>query len=153
MNCKKYFALCVAALFALAPLTAKEQKEERSWIAIAQDLYARMLDGVERRDWKYTIHHGRLLARRFTTTPYGDDANYYVGIAYYWMREYAHANLYFSEYLKASSKSKIFSKRRFSTSFDIAVKYESGQRRRMFKKKHLPKLFYASKGERSRDLR
>jgi outer membrane protein assembly factor BamD (BamD/ComL family) len=132
-----FITIAIATL--ATPLCSREPLPEGAWIEIARDLSERTLDGCKREDWSYTLHHARLLATRCSETPYAADAWYYVGVAYYYMKEYGHAARAFSTYLDTSTAPKFFEEA-LLYKFDIATQYEKGQCSRLFGKRYLPKF-------------
>lgn len=93
---------------------------------------------IEEGDWKEAQVNFSALTYNYPNSSYGQEGNYYLGIAWFRMREFDFANEAFSKYLKVKSNPKFF-KEAILYKFDIAEEFRNGAPRRFFGTKQLPK--------------
>lgn len=99
------------------------------------DLGAQALDAC---DWNEALCQFTIVSCSFPSTPYGQEALFYIGISYYYLEEYDMANEAFSQYLKASSNPRLFQEA-VEYKYSIAECFKNGAKRRFFGTKKLPK--------------
>lgn len=89
-------------------------------------------------DWGTATIEFSIVSLNFPNDPRGHLANYYLGIAYYFLEEYEFANDAFSKYLKAESHPAFFNET-IEYKFAIAEAFRCGAKRRIFSSRKCPK--------------
>ncbi len=103
-----------------------------------QEHYALGAKAIEQGDWPEAAVQFRIISVNFPTTAYGQDANFYLGVAYYHLAEFDFANEEFTEYLKCQSNPQFFEEV-IEYKFAIAEKFAAGAKRRFLGTKRMPK--------------
>lgn len=95
-------------------------------------------EAMEQCNWKEAARHFKIVSVNFSTSPFGQDASYYLGICNYNMGEYDFANDAFSHYLKIQTNPKFFQD---SIEYKLAIAnhFRHGAKRHFFGTKQLPK--------------
>jgi len=93
---------------------------------------------IEGCNWHEAVIHFNIIAKCFPRTSYGQEAYFYLGIAYYNLGELDFANEAFSDYLKVQGNPRFFQET-IEYKFCIAEKFTAGAKRRFFGTKQLPK--------------
>lgn len=89
-------------------------------------------------DWGEATIEFSIVALNFPNDPRGHLANYYLGIAYYYLEDYDFANDAFSDYLKAESHPAFF-KETIEYKFAVAEAFRCGAKRRILSSRKCPK--------------
>jgi outer membrane protein assembly factor BamD (BamD/ComL family) len=89
-------------------------------------------------DWGAATFEFSIVSLNFPNDPRGHLANYYLGIAYYFLEEYEFANDAFSKYLKAESHPAFFNET-IEYKFAIAEAFRCGAKRQIFSSRKSPK--------------
>lgn len=105
----------------------------------AEGHYNAGLNAMNAEDWDEAARQFSIASYNFPNSPYGQEAFYYEGVAFYKMGEYDFANTSFSEYLKAKNHPRFFQET-IEYKFSIAELFRMGARRRFLGTKQLPKL-------------
>lgn len=95
-------------------------------------------EAMQHGDWREAAHQFRVVSVNFPTTPQGQEAFFYLGMAYYQFQEFDFANDAFSNYLKCNSNPEHFEDA-ILYKFDIANQFKDGAKKRPFGTKQLPK--------------
>jgi outer membrane protein assembly factor BamD (BamD/ComL family) len=103
-----------------------------------QEHFSLGLRAMESAHWQEAAKQFRIVSVNFSSTPYGQEANYYLGIAYFYLEEYDFADESFTQYLKAVNNPKFFQET-VEYKFAIAEKFKNGAKRRFFGTRKLPK--------------
>ncbi|MBA3957551.1 MAG: outer membrane protein assembly factor BamD [Parachlamydiaceae bacterium] len=96
------------------------------------------MNALEHCDWREASTQFRILALNFPNNPLGQDAQYYLGVAYYNLGDYDFANEAFSEYLKCHPDPELFEDA-LAYKFEIANQFRCGAKARFFGWKQMPR--------------
>ena len=96
------------------------------------------MGALEQKDWQEAATQFLIVTTNFPATSYGQDAFYYLGIAYFHLKEFEFANDAFSQYLKAKNNPQYFQEA-IEYKYKIAEAFKEGERRRVLGYKQLPK--------------
>jgi len=88
--------------------------------------YNTVIDYYQKQNWKRLAYACNDLIDEFPDSPFAREGYYYLGIAYYQLREFAYANKAFSNYLKKELSPKFFDQV-MHLKFDIAQALERGK--------------------------
>lgn len=88
--------------------------------------------------WEEAAKHFCIVSVNFPSTPYGQEAFYFLGVSYFFLEEYDFANEALSNYLKVQSNPRYFESA-IEFKFCIAEHLSAGARCRPFGTKQLPK--------------
>jgi outer membrane protein assembly factor BamD (BamD/ComL family) len=141
---KLLFTLGVCFLFTSSSEAAFTLKNGRFVKAEVQatlsldEHYALGIEAINEGKWDEAVEHFNILSTTFPHTPYGQEASYYLGMAYYELEEFDLANEAFSQYIKAQSHPKFFMDAIWYK-YSIAEKFKNGAKKRFFGSKQLPK--------------
>jgi outer membrane protein assembly factor BamD (BamD/ComL family) len=89
-------------------------------------------------DWNESLTQFTIVSSCFSSTPYAQEAMFYIGVSYFYLEEYDLANDAFSEYLKSQSNPRLFQEA-VEYKYWIAECFKNGAKRRFFGTKKLPK--------------
>ncbi|MEM1283359.1 MAG: tetratricopeptide repeat protein [Chlamydiota bacterium] len=107
-----------------------------------KDHYNFGVEAFEAKNWNEAAKQFNIVAIEFPDSPYGADAYYFAGVAYYQIKEYDLANEAFNNYLKVKNDPKFFQEV-IQYKFSIAEQFRGGARRRPFGTKQFPKWLSA----------
>jgi len=96
------------------------------------------IENLNCQNWINAATNFKVVAKCFPLSIYGQDANYYLGVALFQMEEFDFANDAFSDYIGAKNHPKFFIEA-IEYKFCIAEAFKKGATRRFFSKKQLPK--------------
>lgn len=96
------------------------------------------VEALSCQDYREASKQFRIVAKCFPTSSYGQDANYFLGVAYFELTEFDLANMAFSDYIKAKSHPQYFIEA-IEYKFCIAEAFKAGAKRRIWGTKQLPK--------------
>jgi outer membrane protein assembly factor BamD (BamD/ComL family) len=105
----------------------------------AQDIHNYIVNAFEENDWMKLLNGSKAMLDNYQETTYSDDAAYYLGVAYFNLKDYAISNDKFSQYLKQKYNPKFFYDS-INYKFLIAEQYKTGKRKRLFKWTKAPKI-------------
>ncbi len=103
-----------------------------------QEHYSAALIAYETENWKELVLHADAVAKNFTTTPFAEEAQFFLGIGYFHLGEYETANKQLSGYLKKQVAPKHFQEA-MEIKFAIAEKYREGAKKHLLGWRTLPK--------------
>lgn len=89
-------------------------------------------------DWREASRQFTIISTQFSSSPYGQESLYHLGVAEYNLSEYDFANDAFSQYLKSQNNPQHFLNA-IEYKYYIAEKFRCGARRRFLGTKQLPK--------------
>ncbi|MEI8364950.1 MAG: outer membrane protein assembly factor BamD [Parachlamydiaceae bacterium] len=104
----------------------------------ARDHYKAAAKAYESRHWAEAAKHFCILTVNFPNSVYVQEADYFLGVSYYFLDEYDLANRSLTEYLKVQNNPRYFQSA-VEFKFAIAEQFNAGARRRPFGSKQLPK--------------
>lgn len=122
-----------------APLLALEE-EELTWENTAPSVqeYNRALQqAIVEGSWWSVIDYAQLISYNFPTTPFAQEASFLMGEAYYKLDQFEYANDCFTAYLNHVSSPKHFEDA-IEYKFNIAEKFASGTKKRLFGSAKMP---------------
>lgn len=93
---------------------------------------------MESADWREAVRQFQIVSANFPMSVSGQEANYYLGAAYFQCEEFDFANDAFSQYLKGHNNPQYFEEV-ITYKFAIANKFKNGARKHFFGTKQLPK--------------
>jgi outer membrane protein assembly factor BamD (BamD/ComL family) len=130
----RFFLLCTFLFSCL--LYGKEEMT-------VQEHYSSLSEAFQQQHWKDLRYHSSVILDEFPDSPFSQEAKYYQAISLFYLKEYEQANIEFSQYLK-----KITSMQHFEDAiqykFQIAEKFRTGTRARLFGWKRLPRMLSAA---------
>lgn len=103
-----------------------------------QEHFSLGINALENKDWNEAAKQFRIITVNFPASPYGQEAHYYLGIAYGYLHEFDFANESFTKYLKVVNNPKFFQET-IQFKFEIAENFKKGAKRRFFGTKQMPK--------------
>lgn len=89
-------------------------------------------------DWATAMQQFNIVTYNFPSSPYGQEAYYFLGVSYYFLAEFDFANEAFSEYLKVQGNPRYFQSA-VEFKFSIAEELNAGAKCRLFGTKQMPK--------------
>lgn len=96
------------------------------------------MQALESGCWSDAASQFTIVSSHYPVTPFGQEANYHLGVAYYYMQEYDFANTAFSNYLKCHNDPRFFLET-IEYKFCIAEQFRCGAKRRFFQTRKMPK--------------
>lgn len=103
-----------------------------------EDHFALGCKAIHEDEWEEAAFQFRIVTSNFPNTVYGQEGYYYLGASYYFCGEYDLANEALTQYLKCQGNPRFFQEA-IDYKFGIAEKLASGEKRRFFGTKRLPK--------------
>ena len=104
----------------------------------AQEHFEAGAEAYGRCDWTEAMQQFNITSYNFPSSPYGQEAYYFLGVSYYYLQEYDFANEAFSSYLKVQCNPRYFQSA-VEFKFCIAEQLNAGAKCRLFGTKQLPK--------------
>lgn len=103
-----------------------------------QEHYSAAMDALEKKDWEELVHQSTIIYKNFPSSPFSQDAMYYLGIGHFNLKNYDMANKQFSAYLKRQTTPKHFEEA-IQYKFSIAEKFKSGAKKHIMGWESMPK--------------
>jgi outer membrane protein assembly factor BamD (BamD/ComL family) len=103
-----------------------------------QEHYSAALDAYQKQNWDEVTHHCVIVIKNFGSTPFAQEAYFYLGVSYFYLEEYEFANRFFTKYLKKQGAPKFFEEA-IEYKFKIAERYQHGARLHVLGMESLPK--------------
>jgi outer membrane protein assembly factor BamD (BamD/ComL family) len=145
MILKSIFLLFFSSLIAISDLqgafTIKDGKFVNADLVPTmpvEDHYSAGTAAYQEGKWNSAAYHFAIVANNFPGSPYAQESNFYLAVAYYNQAEYDMANDAFTAYLQGSDHPRLFIEA-MEYKFAIAEKFRLGARRRLLGTKQLPK--------------
>ncbi|MGA8164117.1 MAG: outer membrane protein assembly factor BamD [Waddliaceae bacterium] len=104
----------------------------------AEEYYRLGSAAIHAEDWRVAAKQFYLASFYYPETTYGQDAHFYLGIAYYHLQEFDFANEAFSTYLNCQTNPRFF-REAIQNKFSIAEHFRNGELCRVLSTKQLPK--------------
>jgi len=114
-----------------------------------QEHYRIGAEALNAGNWEEAAKQFRVVSYNFPSSSYGQDANYYLGIAYYKMQEYDFSNDSMDLYLKCQTNPKYFQEA-IEYKLCIAEQFRCGAKRHYYGTRYMPK--WASGKEMALDI-
>lgn len=147
MSYKLFWVLCGAVLaFFCAPQLQAAYTLKDGWFVNCdevasvspQEHFELGSQAIDACNWKEAARQFYIVSYNFPANPYGQEAFFYLGVAYFYLKEYDFANNAFSQYLKAHSNPRLFQEA-VEYKYAIAERFKEGAKRRFFGTKKMPK--------------
>ncbi|NGX56839.1 MAG: Outer membrane protein assembly factor BamD [Candidatus Anoxychlamydiales bacterium] len=136
MKIKKYLLLfTVFSSFAFA----QDQSNEMS----AQTYYTYASEAFNNENWMNVINYSKVLVKHYPNSPLTKEVSFYLGVAYFNLKDFELANRYFSRYLKNENSPRFFEEG-LMYKFEIAQKFKNGAKKHAFSSSSGPKVINAS---------
>jgi outer membrane protein assembly factor BamD (BamD/ComL family) len=132
--------LCVSSLTS-ADYRVKEgkivngQKDRENSV---QECFAKATDAYGRKAWEELVQHSLIVVKNFPTTPFSQEATFYLGVGYFHLRDYELSNKQFSSYLKRQTTPRHFEEA-IQYKFDIAERFQQGAKKHLMGWETMPK--------------
>ncbi len=142
---KKFLILTLlfsVPLFSETPLTRYKQYKSLygySGVQTAERMFERQQKYFENKDFKRVVELGTVLSEELASSPFAAEGAYFKAEALLQMKEYEKANEAFSYYLSHFNHLKHFQEA-MQHKFEIAEAFMNGQKKRLFRSSHLPKI-------------
>jgi outer membrane protein assembly factor BamD (BamD/ComL family) len=108
----------------------------------AQTYYTYASQAFQNENWVNVINYSKVLVKHYPDSPFTKEISYYLGVAYFNLRDFEMANRYFSRYLK--NEFPRFFEEALTYKFEIAKKYKNGSKKHAFSSSSGPKIVDAS---------
>lgn len=116
--------------------------EEKQPIESVQKYYSIASDAFEKYDWNKVIKNSLLIIRNYPESAFTKESLFFLGVAYFNMRDYEMSNKYFTKYLKDDFNPKYFEET-MHYKFSIAENFKNGAKKRLFGWQKGPKILVA----------
>jgi outer membrane protein assembly factor BamD (BamD/ComL family) len=134
-----------APIFSEAAYTIKDGKlinmHEIATMSV-QEHYSLLKEALENHNFQELIRQANVIIKNFPDSPFAWDAYFYLGEAYFHLREFDMANANFAAYLKQSAPK--FFEQAIEYKFRIAQEFEKGEKRPLLGIEGMPKWMPAS---------
>lgn len=144
MKLSPFILLILTTLFSLplqAAYTLKDGKLINSkYLATlsVQEHYSAAMEAYEKKDWEELINQATIVTKNFPTTPFAQEALYFLGVGYFEIEDYELANQNFSSYLKKQATPKHFEEA-IKYKFAVAEKFQKGAKKHVMGWQNMPK--------------
>jgi len=125
-------------LFFLVGSVSASQTKTKS----VQEYYSLASSAFERQNWSYVVNYCRAIIHNYSQSPFAKEALFYLGIAYFNLKNYEASNKYFTRYLKDDFNPKYFEEVMYYK-YLVARKFHQGERKRLFGLNRGPKVIFA----------
>ncbi|KKL26655.1 hypothetical protein LCGC14_2393110, partial [marine sediment metagenome] len=136
MKLIKYFLLSCCLLF--SPIYSYQVTPNQT----AYEFFTQANHAFEKSEWIEVIKYSKIIIQKFPNTSFTKDALYYLGVAYFNLKDYEISNKYFTRYLKDDFNPKYFEET-MHYKYSIAHFFKNGAKKRMFNWKKGPKVVAA----------
>ena len=103
-----------------------------------QEHYSLAMDAYQKQEWNTTIHQALIVVKNFSSTPFAQEALFYLGVGYFHIGEFEYANKSFTHYLKKQATPKFFEDA-IQYKFKIAEQYHHGAKKHILGWEAMPK--------------
>lgn len=144
---KPPFILCLFLAFISFPLAThaaytfkngKLIKSEDVATMSVQEHYSAAIDAYQKRNWDEVVHQSLIVIKNFPSTPFAQEAYFYLGVGYFHLDEFEFSNRFLTTYLKKQSTPKYFEEA-IQYKFKIAEKYQRGAKKHILGWEAMPK--------------
>ncbi|HSX03138.1 MAG TPA: outer membrane protein assembly factor BamD [Rhabdochlamydiaceae bacterium] len=102
-----------------------------------QEHYQGMIAAYEKKEWKELVRQATILSKYFKSTPFSEEAAFFLGVGHLNLEDYEFANNQFSAYLKQQVAPKHFEEA-IQYKFTIAEKFHQGEKKHLFAMESMP---------------
>lgn len=113
------------------------KSEEVATLSV-QEHYSAALDAYQNEKWEETAHQALIVVKNFPSTPFAQEAYFYLGVSYFYLGEYEYANRFLTTYLKKQATPKHFEEA-IQYKFKIAQEYHQGAKKHVLGWESMPK--------------
>lgn len=113
-------------------------KSEEVATMSVQEHYSAAIDAYQKQNWEEVVHHCVVVIKNFGSTPFAQEAYFYLGVAYFHTGEYEFANRFLTKYLKKQATPKFFEEA-IHYKFKIAKEYHKGAKKHVLGFENMPK--------------
>jgi outer membrane protein assembly factor BamD (BamD/ComL family) len=113
-------------------------KSEEVATMSVQEHYSAAVDAYQNKNWDEVIHHSVIVIKNFSSTPFAQEAYFFLGVGYFHSGEMEFANRFLTKYLKKQATPKHFEEA-IHYKFKIAEKYHRGAKKHVLGFETLPK--------------
>ena len=103
-----------------------------------QEHYSAAMDAYQKQNWEELVLQSLIVVKNFSSTPFAQEAYFYLGVGYFQMSEYEYANRFFTRYLKKQATPKFFEEA-IQYKFKIAEEYRRGAKKHILGWDTMPK--------------
>lgn len=111
-------------------------------IESVQKYYSQTSESFEKYDWPKVIEYGSEIIRNYPNSPFAKDTLFYLGVAYFNLRDFDTSNKNFTKYLKDDFNPKYFEET-MQYKYEIAQNFKNGAKKRLFGMQKGPKIMPA----------
>jgi len=140
----RLLGIVLCSLFLSTPLHAafilkngKFYKEEELATRSPQEHYSRALDAYHKKMWEDLRRESCILRENFPQTPFVEDVDFFLGMAFFYLGDCEYANRHFTRYLQKQTAAKYF-EQAIEHKFKIAQKFHKGAKKHLFGWKAMP---------------
>ncbi len=116
----------------------KLTKSEETATMSVQEHYSAAMSAYQEQNWEMVIHHCVIVIKNFGSSPFAQEAYFYLGAGYFHTGEFEFSNRFFSKYLKRQATPKFFEEA-IQYKFKIAEKFHKGARLHVLGLENMPK--------------
>jgi outer membrane protein assembly factor BamD (BamD/ComL family) len=132
------FALPLGAHAAYTFKNGKLIKSEEVATMSVQEHYSAAMDAYQKQNWDEVVHQSLILVKNFSSTPFAQEALFYLGVGYFHTGELEYANRFLTGYLKKQATPKYFEET-IQYKFKIAERYHRGAKKHILGWEAMPK--------------
>jgi outer membrane protein assembly factor BamD (BamD/ComL family) len=107
-----------------------------------QKYYSFACDAFEKYNWSKVIEYCNVIIKNYPDSAFVKESLFYLGVAYFNLKEYEASNRYFTRYLKDDYNPKFFEETMYYK-FSIAENFQKGTKKRLFGCNSGPKILDA----------
>ncbi len=93
-----------------------------------QEHYSLLLDSFQKEEWKEVIQQSTIVIKNFPSSPFYQEAFYFLGAAYFHLEDYDLANQHLSTYLRKQTALQHF-REAITLKFEVAEKFRAGYKK------------------------
>ncbi|NGX33898.1 MAG: Outer membrane protein assembly factor BamD [Candidatus Anoxychlamydiales bacterium] len=136
MKLIKYYLLC----FCILSHPIYSYKAEP--VYTVHEYYTLANQAFEKNEWIEVIKYSKIIIQNFSNSSFTKDSLFYLGVAYFNLKDFEISNKYFTRYLKDDFNPKYFEEA-MHYKYSIAHFFKNGAKKRMFNWKKGPKIVAA----------
>lgn len=113
-------------------------KSEEVATMSVQEHYSAALDAYQKQNWDEVVHQSLIVIKNFSSSPFAQEAYFYLGVGYFQIGEFEYANRFLTTYLKKQATPKHFEEA-IQYKFKIAEQYQRGAKKHILGWETMPK--------------
>lgn len=103
-----------------------------------QEHYSALMSAYQNEQWEELVRHGVIIVKNFPSTPFSEEALFFLGVGHFQLQDYELANRHLTRYLKMQATPKYFEEA-IQYKFRIAERFQGGAKKHIFGIKSMPK--------------